>query len=74
MNSCCTLQIQAESRLALFLDVELVELDEEDVERIVKTARVVINTVGPFHRYGTPVVRACVRNTVHYVDVTGETS
>jgi len=65
-----------DEELALSPDVELVELDvtnETDVERVVKTARVVINTVGPFHRYGTPVIRACVRNAVHYVDITGET-
>jgi len=57
-------------------DVGLVILDvtnEKDVQRVVKTARVVINTVGPFHRYGTPVVQACVHNAVHYVDTTGET-
>jgi short subunit dehydrogenase-like uncharacterized protein len=62
--------------LKLSREVALVILDvtnEEDVQRIIKTARVVINTVGPFHRYGTPVVRACVRNAVHYVDTTGET-
>lgn len=62
--------------LKLSPDVGLVILDvtnEKDVERVVKTARVVINTVGPFHRYGTPVVKACVLNAVHYVDTTGET-
>lgn len=62
--------------LKLSPDVGLVILDvtnEKDVQRVVKTARVVINTVGPFHLYGTPVVQACVRNAVHYVDTTGET-
>ncbi|KAF8624483.1 hypothetical protein AX17_007112 [Amanita inopinata Kibby_2008] len=53
--------------------VKLDVTDEQEVERVVKTTRVVINTVGPFYRWGTPVVRACVRNSVHYVDLTGET-
>ncbi|KAF8627620.1 hypothetical protein AX15_004318 [Amanita polypyramis BW_CC] len=62
--------------LALPPDVGAIQLDVtnvEDIERVVKTARVVINAVGPYHRYATPVVRACVRNSVHYVDLSGET-
>ncbi|TRM65048.1 Saccharopine dehydrogenase-domain-containing protein [Schizophyllum amplum] len=43
-----------------------------DIERAVKDAKVVINTVGPFIRWGAPVVRACVEHNVHYVDITGE--
>jgi short subunit dehydrogenase-like uncharacterized protein len=35
-------------------------------------ARVVLSTVGPFARYGEPVVRACVEEGAHYVDITGE--
>jgi len=35
--------------------------------------KVVINTVGPFMRWGTPVVAACVKHGIHYVDLTGET-
>ncbi|KAL1746933.1 Saccharopine dehydrogenase-domain-containing protein [Schizophyllum fasciatum] len=55
--------------------VTIVQVDvtqPEDVERAVKDAKVVINTVGPFVRWGTPVVRACVEHNVHYVDITGE--
>ncbi|KAK7472278.1 hypothetical protein VKT23_000398 [Stygiomarasmius scandens] len=44
----------------------------EQVEQVVKNAKVVLNTVGPYYRWGTPVVRACARNGVHYVDLTGE--
>ncbi|THV06648.1 hypothetical protein K435DRAFT_960259 [Dendrothele bispora CBS 962.96] len=44
----------------------------EQVEALVKNAKVVLNTVGPYYRWGTPVVRACARNGVHYVDLTGE--
>ncbi|KAL1659767.1 Saccharopine dehydrogenase-domain-containing protein [Schizophyllum commune] len=55
--------------------VTIVQVDvtqPDDVERAVKDAKVVINTVGPFVRWGTPVVRACVEHNVHYVDITGE--
>lgn len=44
----------------------------DDIERAVQEARVVINTVGPYWRWGTSVVRACVRHGRHYVDLTGE--
>ncbi|KIL61105.1 hypothetical protein M378DRAFT_82903 [Amanita muscaria Koide BX008] len=46
--------------------------DENNVDEVVKSARVVINTIGPFALYGTPVVRACVKHAVHYVDMDGE--
>ncbi|KAG6329381.1 hypothetical protein ID866_9707 [Astraeus odoratus] len=44
----------------------------EEIERVVQEARVVVSTVGPYWRWGTPVVRACVRYGKHYVDLTGE--
>lgn len=33
-----------------------------------------ISTVGPFIKYGTPLVEACIRQKTHYVDTTGEYS
>ncbi|TFK63996.1 hypothetical protein BDN72DRAFT_901918 [Pluteus cervinus] len=47
--------------------------NEKEVERVVRGVRVVINTVGPYAKWGTPVVRACAKHGVHYVDLTGET-
>ncbi|KAF5366000.1 hypothetical protein D9758_006690 [Tetrapyrgos nigripes] len=46
--------------------------NDQQVEEVVRNAKVVLNTVGPYYRWGTPVVRACARNGVHYVDLTGE--
>ncbi|KAG8220493.1 Saccharopine dehydrogenase-domain-containing protein [Butyriboletus roseoflavus] len=43
-----------------------------DVDGVVQRARVIINAVGTYWRWGTPVVRACVRHGRHYVDLTGE--
>ncbi|KIM40396.1 hypothetical protein M413DRAFT_446577 [Hebeloma cylindrosporum] len=57
--------------------VKLVHVDVTrplEVEAAVRVARVVINTVGPYWLWGTPVVRSCVRHGVHYVDLTGETA
>jgi len=36
-------------------------------------ARVVLSTAGPFARFGSELVAACVRRGTHYVDITGET-
>ncbi|KAG9312290.1 Saccharopine dehydrogenase-domain-containing protein [Chiua virens] len=44
----------------------------DDVDKVVQRAQVIINAVGPYWYYGTPVVRACVRHEKHYVDLTGE--
>lgn len=43
------------------------------VDAVVWQAKVVVNTAGPFHVYGDPVVDAAVRHGVDYVDITGET-
>jgi short subunit dehydrogenase-like uncharacterized protein len=47
--------------------------DASSVDAMVKHARVLVNTAGPFARYGTPVVDACVRFNTDYADITGET-
>ncbi|KIJ67410.1 hypothetical protein HYDPIDRAFT_108169 [Hydnomerulius pinastri MD-312] len=60
----------------LLIDVPLFVVDvtsSDAVDKAVQQTRVVINTVGPYWRWGTPVVQACVRNGRHYVDLTGET-
>jgi len=38
----------------------------------VRRTRVLLTTAGPFARFGTPLVDACVRFNTHYVDITGE--
>lgn len=48
--------------------------DPDQVNQVVQGHSVVINTVGPYRWYGTPVVAACARHGVHYVDLTGETT
>ncbi len=41
---------------------------------LVKNARVVISTVGPFARYGEPLFAACAEHGTDYVDSSGEFS
>jgi short subunit dehydrogenase-like uncharacterized protein len=48
-------------------------LTAPELTSLAKKTRVIINTVGPFHQYSTPVVQACAETGTHYVDATGET-
>lgn len=43
------------------------------VDAMAQQASVLLTTAGPFAKYGTPVVEACVKHGVDYVDITGET-
>ncbi len=46
--------------------------DEEFVRSLAARTRVVCTTVGPYARYGSPLVAACARGGTHYCDLTGE--
>jgi len=53
----------------------IIEETDGSVESLTKLfvgRKVVCNTVGPFMRYGPPVVEAALRAGVHYLDTTGE--
>ena len=46
--------------------------DPASLEAMAESARVVATTVGPYARYGEPVVAACVAGGADYLDITGE--
>ncbi|HEX9998972.1 MAG TPA: saccharopine dehydrogenase NADP-binding domain-containing protein [Actinoplanes sp.] len=46
--------------------------DDAALERLATSARVMLTTVGPYAKYGRPLVRACAVAGTHYVDLTGE--
>lgn len=48
--------------------------DVQSLDRLAKQARIIMNAAGPFNMYGNQVVRACVENSTHYLDITGEPS
>jgi short subunit dehydrogenase-like uncharacterized protein len=55
--------------------VEVVEADAGDARslgELAESARVLITTVGPYIRYGEPLVAACAAAGTDYVDLTGE--
>ena len=56
-------------------NVEILVADSDDkkaLKDICSRSKVVLSTAGPFHRYGSKLVAACVENASHYVDITGE--
>ena len=46
--------------------------DADALHALAGTTRVLVTTVGPYARYGLPVVEACARAGTHYADLTGE--
>jgi short subunit dehydrogenase-like uncharacterized protein len=50
-------------------DIEAVQLTSIELDALAKKTKVLLNTIGPYHLYSTPVVEACVTNGTHYLDV-----
>lgn len=46
--------------------------DQESLEALAKKAKVICTTVGPYGKYGSKLVAACVRQGTHYCDLAGE--
>uniref|UniRef100_A0A8D3D148 Saccharopine dehydrogenase-like oxidoreductase n=1 Tax=Scophthalmus maximus TaxID=52904 RepID=A0A8D3D148_SCOMX len=69
---------QAAERLSmpeLRTDTEIIVADvsiEESLAVMCQQGVVVLNCVGPYRFYGEPVVKACIENGAHYVDISGE--
>jgi len=57
------------------METPLVDAKTSDagaMDALAHRARVIITTVGPYQRYGEPVLAACARNGTDYVDLCGE--
>src|SRR5581483_9388408 len=46
--------------------------DADSLRKVAEATKVVITTVGPYIRYGEPLVAACAAAGTAYVDLTGE--
>ncbi len=61
--------------LGLGDDVGVISADSGDPDSLAamaEQARVVLTTVGPYQKYGEPLVAACVEAGTDYADITGE--
>ena len=59
------------------VEVDVIVADSElpaELDEMARATRVVISTVGPYKKYGTPLVEACADNGTDYIDLTGEGS
>ncbi|KAJ5159580.1 uncharacterized protein N7482_006584 [Penicillium canariense] len=54
-------------------DVIAVQLNSTELNELAQKTKLIINCIGPYHLYSTPVVEACATHGTHYVDATGET-
>lgn len=50
-------------------DIQAVQLTSIELDALAKKTKVLLNTIGPYHLYSTPVVEACATNGTHYLDV-----
>jgi len=46
--------------------------DSEAIHRLASDTKVVLSTVGPYAKYGSALVEACVAHGTHYCDLAGE--
>ncbi|MEW5742200.1 MAG: saccharopine dehydrogenase NADP-binding domain-containing protein [Myxococcota bacterium] len=46
--------------------------DSDSLKEVAQRARVLCTTVGPYAKYGLPVVAACAKAGTHYTDLSGE--
>lgn len=46
--------------------------DDASLDDMTKQAQVIISTVGPYLKYGEPLIKSCAHNGTDYVDLTGE--
>lgn len=56
-------------------ELPLIIADSEDADSLnemAAQAQVIISTVGPYLKYGEPLIKACAENGTDYVDLTGE--
>lgn len=46
--------------------------DAKSLEKMTASARIIINTVGPYRFFGERVIEACIKSGTNHVDVSGE--
>ncbi|XP_008200966.1 saccharopine dehydrogenase-like oxidoreductase isoform X1 [Tribolium castaneum] len=46
--------------------------DQKTLNEMARKARIIINCCGPYSFFGEPVVKACVEEGTHHVDISGE--
>ena len=64
---------ELQSNLASKVDIIIANSDDAaSLDAMTKQTQVMISTVGPYLKYGEPLIKSCVDNGTDYVDLTGE--
>ena len=62
-----------QSELASKVDIIIANSeDSASLDEMTKQTQVIISTVGPYLKYGEPLIKSCAENGTDYVDLTGE--
>ena len=69
---CATRLAKIDPALAELPLLQADSSDDASLRAVAESTRVVITTVGPYLRYGEPLVAACAAAGTDYVDLTGE--
>ncbi|KAF2268875.1 hypothetical protein CC78DRAFT_608141 [Lojkania enalia] len=48
-------------------------IDDNSLPNLARQTKVLVNGVGPYHRYSEPILRTCAQEGTHYVDFSTET-
>lgn len=46
--------------------------DEKSLNHLCRKAKTICTTIGPYTKYGTQLIEACINNQAHYCDLSGE--
>lgn len=65
-------RVLAEEGVGEFEAIEADVTDPASLEAMASRAKTVLNLVGPYTRFGEPVIAACLAGGANYVDLTGE--
>ena len=64
---------ELQSELASEVDIIIANSDDAaSLDTMTEQTQVIISTVGPYLKYGEPLIKSCVDNGTDYVDLTGE--
>ena len=64
---------ELQSKLGSTVDIILANSDDADsLDEMTKQTQVIISTVGPYLKYGEPLIKSCTTHGTDYVDLTGE--
>ncbi len=64
---------ELQSKLASKVDIIIANSDDAaSLDKMTKQTQVIISTVGPYLKYGEPLIKSCAENGTDYVDLTGE--